>query len=169
MPEKVAYWDIQLSSFLGAATTHTPSFLGRSHHIPAFWVSSFLVLSAFRVQLCRTSDGLSHSTIYLATIPAFWAIQLSRSISVKPAFKAIPAFWIVQLSRSISVHKPAFREYFGYHTSFLGCPAFSHSFCGTQLSGNSSFLVKFVNFTFLVEIFFLVALDAWYALNVSET
>ncbi len=57
-------------------------------------------------------------------------------------------------------------EYFGYHTSFLGRPAFTAGTVSVKptlqssaellakLSGNSSSLVQFVNFTFLVQIFF---------------
>ncbi len=55
--------------------------------------------------------------------------------------------------------KPRFRKYFGYQTTFLGRPAFMHGFSETQLCGpgfvvNSSFVLKIMNFTFLVEIFF---------------
>ncbi len=55
--------------------------------------------------------------------------------------------------------QPSFwRTIFGYHTSFPGVPALQ-----AELSGNFSFVVKFVNITIMVEIFSLGALDASYA------
>ena len=101
---------------MGVVPTLTPSFLGDSEHITAFWT-------------------LYHSAFFLGGggfVPAFWvSIFLGVSFLVLPAFRVS----FIGLVMDLVVPNQLLRSVFGYHTSFLGPPAFRVNFGQTSFKG----------------------------------
>ena len=118
----------------GGSSDPHPSFLGGSEHIPAFQT------------LYHPAFGGGGSS-QLSGCPSF-RVNLEQtsfqSIDMATSFMGYPVF-------EVYFGQASFQGIFWLLYQLSGWPSFQAQF---QLSGNSSFVEKFVNFTFLVAIFF---------------